>query len=193
MQDQHQHHRERAEDDCPDQAHAPADVEFPLRVVPPPGVEQLFHQPRRQIFQTARHHRAGKKQQHRVLNPAQHEQHQHRTRAVDRTVRTVQKAAVDELPVSDGADRTFIHPADDAVDHQPEKPGFDCFQNVSSSLVLPLLIHPSALHSPRPMRPGAGCGRFLHTAMLRKCSKSRRAAVKCPSAPSAPLPPPTGG
>ena len=139
MQNQNENYRERAENDRADEADSAPDVEFPLRVIPPSGVEQLFHQPRGKIFQTARQNRTREEEQHGILDSAQYQQHQHRTRAVDRAVRAVQKAAIDELSLANGADGTLIHPADDAVDHQPEEPCFDCL-HAASSLVLQLFI-----------------------------------------------------
>ena len=125
MHDKHDHNGERTEDDRADQTHAPFDVELAARIVPPARMKQFFHRPARKILQRAVHESAREKQQDRVFDRPQKQKIEHCAEPVDRAVRAVQKTAVDESLLCNGAQRRLVAPAGNAVNHKIKEPCFD--------------------------------------------------------------------
>ena len=121
VHEQYQHYRESAERHRAQQAHAPVYIEEFLRIVPPARMEQLFHAPRRDVFQRAVHYRARKEQHRRIGEPPQRQQVYYRAHAVYRAVWAVQEAAVYESALLYGAEYRFVNPADAAVQQEPQK------------------------------------------------------------------------
>lgn len=92
------------------------EVEFPVGVVPPAGVEEGFQKPAGKVFQEGDNRHAGKKERNPSMGPGLQQVHdQHPAESVDGTQWPPQKAPVYEMPGLDGAIAGFPNPADEAV------------------------------------------------------------------------------
>ena len=113
MGDEGSHH---AKTDGTAQEDSAVEVEFPVGIVPPAGVEELFQQPAGKVFQNRDNHHAGKEEGNPGVCPGLQQVHdEHSAEPVDRTQRPPQKSPVDEVPVADGAIAGLPNPADEAV------------------------------------------------------------------------------
>ena len=111
--DEGSHH---AKTDGTAQEDSAVEVEFPVGIVPPAGVEELFQQPAGKVFQNRDNHHAGKEEGNPGVCPGLQQVHdEHSAEPVDRTQRPPQKSPVDEVPVADGAIAGLPNPADEAV------------------------------------------------------------------------------
>lgn len=97
-----------------------------------------------------------KKKQHRVLNFSEYQNVEHCPPAVNRAVRTVKEAAVNELMRTNRTQRAFVNPTYHTVKEEPNHVFFDIFKKHIS---LRIRFNCAAAQSLRLF-----CGKFRHRA-----------------------------
>ena len=92
-------------------------LEFIMRVVPPAHVEELFHDPAREVFEDRRDDRTEDECQHRVTETAvQTVEHEQCAVAVDGAEKTVEKTSLfAQVPLGNRTVQHFAAPAEGAV------------------------------------------------------------------------------
>ena len=112
-----QQHARKAKARGVQKAHTAIDLEFIMRVVPPAHVEELFHDPAREVFEDRRDDRAEDECQHRVTETAvQTVEHEQCAVAVDGAEKTVEKTSLfAQVPLGNGAVQPLPPPAEGAV------------------------------------------------------------------------------
>lgn len=112
-----QQHARKAKARGVQQADAAVDLEFIMRVVPPAHVEELFHDPAREVFEDRRDDRTEDECQHRVTETAvQTVEHEQCAVAVDGAEKTVEKTSLfAQVPLGNRTVQHFAAPAEGAV------------------------------------------------------------------------------
>lgn len=117
MDDVQQQHRHGAEGRRAQQADPAIEVEAVMGIIPPADGKTFLQDVGRQIFQCIGDYDACKKQRQQIaLHIAQREDDQERAKAINRTERPRQKAAVDQFALTERTPDGFIQPAHKAVD-----------------------------------------------------------------------------
>ena len=100
-----QQHARKAEACGVQKAHTAIDLEFIMGVVPPAHVEELFHDPAREVFKDRRDDRTEDEREHRILEAAvQKIQHEQRAMAVNGAEEAVEEASLfADVTLGDGA------------------------------------------------------------------------------------------
>ena len=102
-------------------AYAAVEVEALVAVIPPAGVEQLFHQPAGDVLQyPADHHGLDEHAHGLILDGGEQGGQQHGAHAVNGAIGADQEAPVDEPPELDGLDRDLHHPPQEAADEEQQ-------------------------------------------------------------------------
>ena len=100
-----QQHARKAKACGVQKAHTAIDLEFIMGVVPPAHVEELFHDPAREVFKDRRDDRTEDEREHRILEAAvQKIQHEQRAMAVNGAEEAVEEASLfADVTLGDGA------------------------------------------------------------------------------------------
>lgn len=142
-----QQHARKAKACGVQKAHTAIDLEFIMGVVPPAHVEELFHDPAREVFKDRRDDRTEDEREHRILEATvQKIQHEQRAMAVNGAEKAVEEASLfADVTLGDGAVEHLAAPAEGAVRDVEQKQLAEVFRSWKAeracSVVIQFLLY----------------------------------------------------